>query len=82
MALGDAVPEWLPDLYLVSAERLGGEMRMSPEAAIASFLHALTGSCHLRVSLSHGRARLEHWLPNNKPLCYVLYMYFSAASRH
>lgn len=34
--LGEATPDWLPDVYLVTEQRLGDEMMMGPEAAIGA----------------------------------------------
>jgi hypothetical protein len=37
MALGEPKPEWLPDAYLSTEERLTDKVNMGKEAAIASF---------------------------------------------
>lgn len=37
MALGEGKPEWLPEVYLTTEERLLSEVRMGGEAALASF---------------------------------------------
>lgn len=38
MALGQDIPQWLPEQYLVSEERLADEDRMGVDAAISSLL--------------------------------------------
>ena len=37
MALGEAKPEWLPDVYLSSESRISNQERMGPDAALKSF---------------------------------------------
>lgn len=36
MALGEAMPDWLPDVYVVTEQRLGDEMLMGTEAALGA----------------------------------------------
>jgi glycine/D-amino acid oxidase-like deaminating enzyme len=38
MALGEPTPQWLPDVYLVTEERLKDEIRMGTEAALGPLL--------------------------------------------